>query len=520
MVQALKKCLLFSYIESSFVRLALKDINAEDEALFLAYLFFASRQGHIAVDIDEEIHPNFEEIDEEIKKQIMKGAKKFKGSPYVIKEGSKFYIQKHYVLETDLLQSLKQRENFCLYPNIKLKYFESSHLLKNQLEAIYKAAASNLLLLTGGPGTGKTYTATNIIKYLYDSLLEEEKAMFEIAIAAPTGKAASHLFTNLTQRLEDKNLLSQISAQTLHSLLQVKVSGSDLFAEDVKMLTADLVIIDESSMIDLSLMTRLFKALKPTSRLILIGDRHQLPPIESGSLFADLCEIKKESVVELDVCLRSELESIIHLSKAIKEGHFDSIENKECFLTYQNQDIENQKIVLKEMLKNNPSNFRVLGSIRKGPLGIEELNKVCLDAFKKKHFKTCGFTYPIMFTKNDYKNAIFNGESGLLYFNERGVAYQIEAKGRIGHFGQFPDFELAYCMSIHKSQGSEFEHVLVVLPENSESFGREILYTAVTRAKKSVSILSHKETLKACLKKENRRLSSVLSRSENIFKSL
>lgn len=517
MVQILNNYPLFSSIEHSFVRFIFQDEYLENEALFLAYLFYASRQGHVAVDIDTEVDPLFEEIHPEMKERIIKGSKTFKGSPFIVKCGTKFYLEKHYALETKLLELLHERNKHLPYPEIELKDFDKSCLLKNQVEAIFKAASSNFLLLTGGPGTGKTYTATNIIKILYEALPDYLKEEFEISIAAPTGKAASHLFTNLTSKIYDNKLLSCISAKTLHSLLEVKNGSFDLFSDEVKKLTADLIIVDESSMIDLNLMTRLFKALKPSARLILIGDRHQLPPIESGSLFADFCEIKKEAVVELDVCLRSEFEDIITLSKTINKGSFDDLKNEQFRLTYQLVESDNQKNILKEMLKNDPAHFRVLAPIRKGPLGIEELNKMCLDAFKKKYFQNSSFTYPIIFTRNDYKKNIFNGESGFLHFNKEGQPFQIEAKGKVGHFGQFPSFELAYCLSIHKSQGSEFDHVLVVLPQSSESFGREILYTAVTRAKKSVAILSHDDTLKACLKKENRRVSSMLLRSKSMI---
>jgi exodeoxyribonuclease V alpha subunit len=514
MVQTLKEIPFFSSIEQSFVRLAKTNQEIDEESYFLAFLFFASRRGHIAIDISDEITAGFQEIDDDLKDKIIKGSKLFKGSPLVVNLSTKFYLQKNYALETKLLDLIKERNSSaCLIP-INIIDFDKSHLLENQYKAILKAASSNLLILTGGPGTGKTYTATNIIKILFNSLKEEERKTFEIAIAAPTGKATSHLYTNLTAKLEDKEILSHISAKTLHSLLNIKIDHFDLFDEEAKKLSADLVIVDESSMIDLSLMSYLFNALKPGSRLILIGDRHQLPPIESGSLFADLCELKPEFVVELNVSVRSELKSIIDLSEEIKKGHFELLHQESFRLPYLEDPLKNQKMLINLMLDNDFESFRLLAPIRKGPLGIEELNRLCLESFKKRYYKKSGFTFPIIFIENDYKNEIFNGETGLLYFDIQGVAYQIESKGIIGHFGKFPPFELAYCMSIHKSQGSEFNHVLVVLPEGSESFGREILYTAVTRAKKSVRIHSSDETIRACLKKENRRVSSILSRSK------
>lgn len=510
MVQTVKLKAPFGAIEEAFAQMIMQENQHEPLAYFAAYLFYAAKKGHIATLINETLYPDFEEIGPELKEMIRLGVHSFKESSYIIRVDNVYYLTKNYLLEQLFAKSFNQFMNSKPYPKIDPKPIEDDKLLERQKMAITQVLKNNLLLLTGGPGTGKTFTAVNIIKYLWHHLSEEQKKDFEIAVAAPTGKASSHLFAGIESKLSDPLLLERIRAKTLHSLLEEKKGSSDLFENPRKKLSADLIIIDESSMIDLKLMSALFLSLKEGVRVVLIGDRHQLPPIDSGSVFADLCELGSDFVVELNVPMRSDLKSIITLSSEIKSGVSELLFQEEFRIAMQDEEIDNQQIVLKEMQTRDFNSFRVLSPIRKGPLGIETLNNLYLEQLKKKHQHKSPFVFPIIFTKNDYRREVFNGESALLHFNKRLLPTHIEAKGKIGPLSEWPPFELAYCMSIHKSQGSEFEHVLVILPTSVESYGKEILYTAVTRAKKSVKILAHDEMIRACLKKDSRRYSTLL----------
>jgi exodeoxyribonuclease V alpha subunit len=516
MVHALNDYPFFSSIEKSFVRQAIKELKSEDEALFLAYLFYSSKMGHIAIEINNDINPSFDEITLELKEKIIRGAKNFKGSPLVASFNNTHYLKKNFDQETYLLELLNQRLSDSCFKKIPCLNFDSSALLEKQKEAVQMACQSNLLLLTGGPGTGKTHTATYLIETIISNLPENEKENYEVTIAAPTGRAQFHLFTSLTKKIANPEILKKVHAKTLHSLFDLKSQNFDLFEEPNKKLSSDLVVVDESSMIDLAMMTRLFSSLKKGSRLVLIGDKNQLPPIESGSVFYDLLHILKDQVVELDVCVRSDIKEIIDFSRDVKKGIFDPSKHQSFLYHYDSDEEKNQKFVLEEILSKDPKHFRVLAPLRKGALGIEEINKLAIDAYRKKNIGKKEFSVPILFTKNDHKRAIYNGQNGVLHFDKNAKPLLIETEEKKGLPSDFPPYELAFCLSIHKSQGSEYDHVLVVMPSEGQKFGREILYTAITRAKKSVSILTERATLDNLLKKESIRLSSLYVRGLDI----
>ena len=573
-----KKCL-------GFVDYAIAEhllIMGDDESLatLICHLSMAARRGHVCVKIhNEKIQPSPEDIwvvdDPEssgditaleyaqLSSLIFKGCKEIKfplislGSEVnsailtpVVKNQDFFYLHRFWHFETLFLKTIQQKlsDKQSLIPLDQDKVvnridmlLSENKLLKEQAEAILIATQSPLTLITGGPGTGKTYTAGLLLRTIWEALDKESKSEFKISLTAPTGKAAANLQASIQNALSGEDGFPQLKAQTLHQLLGIKKHMRD---QHPLFLTADLILVDESSMIDIRLMGQLFSAIKPGARLIMLGDRHQLPSIEAGSLFTDLINFfahKQSSVVELKTCLRAELKSIIDLADQIKLGNDEHVlsllesDQEGIKLVKLEQEMsvnEQQKRLLGYAIPQFPlvrtfpedpsdllkqfSRFRILSPMRKGALGVDALNVLIYQAMLVKAQGGC-FIAPIMVTKNDYDLALFNGEVGLI-LKERDQEFALFASRELGAgFRQIPlllmpSFEYAYCLSVHKSQGSEFEHVALILPEGTQTFGREALYTGVTRAKRSLEVWSQPLILSQMIKLTSVRQSGVVER--------
>ncbi len=475
--------------------------------------------------------------------------------------GNRIYFQRYWFYETFFL--FHYRRFISNQPRIgfdKSKIFEqvkslenSKKLLPDQAKAILNACDHTFTMICGGPGTGKTYTAGTLICTLWNALEKNQQEKFEIALAAPTGKAAANLQKSLLRATEGIGQLSNLQSKTLHALLGMK--GTSI-TTDPELLPFDLVIVDESSMIDVRLMAALFAAMKPGSRLILLGDSHQLPAVEAGSLFADFVNEEGEisRVSKLHQCLRSELQGILDVAAAINQGNAEeviqlfgsgasgierliiepdlktnsAIAKELCHYACERFRMENLEGLEPKDLLNHFNSFRLLSPMRKGVFGVEEINY--LINRKIKSASVVGnrnqFIAPIMLLKNDYRLELFNGEVGVLV---KSIVYgtQGDFDFRCGDYALFiskdggikkvaalmlPPFEYAYCLSVHKSQGSEFDHLLLLLPLGSESFGRELFYTAVTRARRQLTLWGDDITIKATVERKTQRLSGISGR--------
>ena len=343
-----------------------------------------------------------------------------------------------------------------------------------QERAIENALMHPLSLVTGGPGTGKTYTATQIVKAFDTSTI----------VAAPTGKAAAHLIAKLKYPAK---------GGTLHSLLLGET------------LDAKLVIVDECTMIDPFLFARLLSAIGPETSLVLIGDVHQLPAVEGGSVFADLIDSKKIPTTTLSKCFRSDRKEILDLATAILQGNVEDMRTIDLGFSEGNLEKIYQKF-WQYVKEKDFSNFRILSTLRKGPLGVDALNR-----FLFEKLQPTAEEFPIMITRNDRRTGFSNGETGIL-------------KGDTAIFGdqqfhlhELPTYEYAYCLSVHKSQGSEYDDVLFLVPDGSENFGKEVLYTAVTRAKHSLAIDGNPEQIAAALRLSSRKISGICDKNHLII---
>lgn len=461
----------FHPIDQIFAEHLAPDCHKE-VSYFLSYLLKAAREGHLCISIENHsLHPS---LSPELDPKIIAGAKSIDSSPlmgkYLIKSGQRYYLQRNWATEQRFLTHLKRLTSHPPSLTIPTEWLEKEldhqNLQKEQREAIIQAAKNSVTLICGGPGTGKTYTASVLIRTFL------KKISGECIVAAPTGKATA----NIRKALGD--LAEKCTIKTLHSILHKEK------------LYADLILVDEGSMVDADLMAKLFLAIPSGVRLILLGDHNQLPPVESGNFFFDLAHMSQFARLKssLTTCLRAELKTIIDMAEMIKKGepvpYFPLPDPKQLV----------QLIVENQMY--------VLTPLRKGPYGVEALNQ----ALYKENLLLGSNEIPIMIQVNDPALELYNGDTGVLNKRENKVYFP---SGRIYPESILPHYEYAYVLSVHKSQGSEYDRVMILLPEGAETFGREMLYTAITRAKKEVVIYSDQKTLYATVSNYAQRFSGI-----------
>ena len=400
---------------------------------------------------------------------------------------------------------------------------------QHQREAINLALSKGFLVLTGGPGTGKTTTLNAIIS------LYQQQGM-TVMIAAPTGRAA--------KRISD---LTGFEAKTIHRLLEVKhVDGDTLkFVHDESnQLDCDVMIIDEMSMVDSCLFEALLRAISVTCKLVLVGDSDQLPSVGAGNVLKDIIDSNVMPVVTLKEIFRQAQQSAIvtNAHKIVNGEHIDlTVKDKDFFFMQRMEYPELQQLVVDLCKKRLPKTYgyspiediQVLSPTRKGPTGIVELNRLLQKELNppltgKSEIKTPLYTYrkgdKVMQTKNDYDiiwkktdeektesgSGIFNGDIGIITnVNKILKTVTINFEGRVAVYSlqMLDNLELAYAVTVHKSQGSEFDVViLTVFGGFDKLYYRNLLYTAVTRAKKLLIIIGTKKRLEFMIDNNRRTL--------------
>lgn len=382
-------------------------------------------------------------------------------------------------------------------------------LSKDQKEAVRGALSHGVSVITGGPGTGKT----TIIRALYRALRTMGNS---VEIAAPTGRAA--------KRIKES---TGYNAMTIHRLLEATLDEKRnlvVFGRTEKEpLECDGIVIDEASMIDINLMNSLLKAMKTGTRLVLVGDYNQLPPVGPGNVLRDIIESEYIHRVDLKEIFRQAKESkIITAAHEINKGEYPSLDYKEDDdLAFFEKETYNE--VLEEIVKlDSFRDSQVIAPTKNGPLGIDNLNKILQEHINppgewKNEYKREDGTIlregdQVMQIKNQYSRAwkkahseiegagLFNGDMGIIQeidnicekvkviFDEEKISdYSYEDLGEI---------QLSYAITVHKSQGSEFDNVIMPITMVGKLLGtRNLLYTAVTRAKKNAILLGNKKAL-------------------------
>lgn len=410
-----------------------------------------------------------------------------------------------------------------------------------QKKAVTEAAGHGLFILTGGPGTGKTTTINAIIRFF-------EGEGSELRLAAPTGRAAKRM-TEATG----------YEAQTIHRLLELngmpeeERQGQAVHFERnaENPLEADVIIIDEMSMVDIQLMHSLLLAVTAGTRLILVGDENQLPSVGPGNVLRDIIRSGEFPVVELKKIFRQASESdIVVNAHKINRGEQVTLSNKSSdffFLKRQDADIIIRVVIaliqekLPRYVEAKPFDIQVLTPMRKGLLGVERLNQILQrylnppDPSKKEKEYGQGLFREgdkVMQIRNNYQLeweirgrygipvdkgvGVFNGDTGILKtINEFSETAEVEFEdGRCAEysFKQLEELELAYAVTIHKSQGSEYPAMVIPLLSGPRMLlNRNLLYTAVTRARRCVTIVGSEETFREMIKneKQQRRYSSL-----------
>lgn len=444
----------------------------------------------------------------------------------VQKEETEVYLSSFYTMEANSATLLERLNVDCsfseeeLEKRIKEIEKETKQVLdERQMQAVKEAVGHGLLLLTGGPGTGKTTTINTIIRYF-------RKDGLKIRLAAPTGRAAKRM-----------SEMTGVEASTIHRMLEVSggMSSAEGYGRDEENpIDADVIIIDEMSMVDISLMYALLKAITVGSRLILVGDINQLPSVGPGSVFKDLIESGAFPTVRLTKIFRQARESDIILNAhKINEGEKVILDNQSrdfFFLKrYETNKIINVvlQLVYQKMPKYvdaKPSEIQVLTPSRKGLLGVDNLNRV-LQMYlnpkdEKKREKLYGNTIfregdKVMQVKNNYQlewevlgkygipiekgSGVFNGDMGVIReINDFAGQMTIEFDDHHSveySYKMLDELELAYAITIHKSQGSEYPAVVIPLLGGPKMLlNRNLLYTAVTRAKKCVVLVGNEHT--------------------------
>jgi len=509
--------------------------------------------------------------------------------PLILDEKNRLYLYRYWDYENRLSSTIKSR--------IKedIQGIDRS-ILKDSLNRLFPnngtdefnwhkvagviAAFKKFCVITGGPGTGKTFTTAKILALLLEL---SRKDKLSILLAAPTGKAAARIGESIRAAKKTLNCGDDIidaipsEAYTIHRMLKTTPGSPYFYHNAENPLTADIVVVDEVSMVDIALMSKLLSAVKNDARIILIGDRDQLASVEAGFVMADICDrdnvhlfseyfykqFEKLTQCEMEVSSKklkdnpglydcmvvlkksyrfTDNSGIGECSRAVNNGKFDETFS---ILKGNPDQIDWKKIsgpndpsmaLSKEVINGysdylncyDPhrtlelfNRFRILCAVKFGALGVTEINRLTEEILNRNGFIELDnlSTYPwyrgrpVLITRNDYSLELFNGDIGItmpepdskskdLYVYFSGVA----GKPRRFLPHRLPEHETAYAMTVHKSQGSEFETVLLILPnQDYPVLTRELLYTGITRAKNNISIWGREEIIKTTiLRKINR----------------
>ena len=454
-----------------------------------------------------------------------------------VKGERRVYNNNLYYMELTVARKLldlnAKSENNYKVMEAKVKEVEAKTGIKLgdlQRKAVYEAVESGLVIITGGPGTGKTTTINAIIKLF-------EMQNMEILLAAPTGRAAKRM-TETTG----------MEAQTIHRLLELngnpEEGGSMRFERnELNPLEADVIIIDEMSMVDIYLMYSLLKAITVGTRLILVGDVNQLPSVGPGKVLKDIISSEKFNVVRLSEIFRQAAESdIITNAHKINAGQSIRLDNKskDFFMLSMSSSIQIQRALVSLIAEKLPPyvdatkyDIQVLTPSRKGELGVENLNKI-LQLYinppstdkRERQWGEVIFREndKVMQIKNDYQiewkivtkkgltikegSGVFNGDCGIIReINEFAGTVTVEFdEGKLVEYtgATLEELELAYAITIHKSQGSEYPAVIIpLLNAPRPLLNRNLLYTAVTRARKCVTIVGSENSVNEMIQNES-----------------
>lgn len=487
------------------------------------------------------------------------------GRPLVLDAKDRLYFRRYFDHELALSRALLRLAGRGESPAASMaplltRYFPGADLLDRQRRAAELCMTGSVTLVSGGPGTGKTTTVVKMLAVLIERALERGQRPM-VVLVAPTGKAAERLNESVRGAIEQLELPSTVRdclpsrASTLHRALGVRPDSATRYRHDSdNPLPGDVFVLDEASMVDIALMRHFIDALRPGARLILLGDRHQLASVEAGAVLAELVTASEALAegnalrwgfhsVELTKSYRfSDQGGIGRLGRSIREGQEDVVvqllqsdasadvgwSGAEAVRSEEIEQlaVEGYRALFKarhplEALEAL-GRFRVLCAVREGSCGVEELNDRIGRALRKALLVPSNRLHypgrPVLILENDPRVGLYNGDVGVVWpgSDGRSLAYfPRPGEGlRAYSLAELPTHELAYAMTVHKSQGSEFDEVVVVLPRAADSvvLSRQLLYTGITRARRRVRLFATEEVVRASVRRSVARSSGLADR--------
>lgn len=469
--------------------------------------------------------------------------------PLILDEAGRLYLQRYWGYENALLQAIRRRLEVREMDGEEVALTDSfvRGADEVQLRAVRQALSLPLNLISGGPGTGKTYVAALAMIAIAEKVVAKKQTV-RFALAAPTGKAAARLKEALEKALgkidcsDAARLLLPAEARTLHRLIGMTPDSIHCKYDAGNPLSADVIIVDESSMVDLPMMSKLFAAARDEARIILIGDKNQLSSVEAGHVFGDLATVlqavKSPAFTQLVRNYRSEENgAIARLALEVNEGNTEqAIElmstGQGAIASRKFSSIPSISSPLKELVKKYWgtvasavtvaeamqafSGFRILCATRSGQWGVEALNRQVEDVMQSTGVSKSGGFYkgqPVLILENDYQIKLFNGDLGIVWPDAQGelqVYFPDESGLRAVSPSRLPRHETAYAMTIHKSQGSEFGSVLMIVPPGeSLILTRELIYTGITRARNHLELWYDEKAFRTAVSRSIQRWSGL-----------
>ena len=524
------------YILSKFLS-QLYDLNDADKRLFseiVMALSHALNTGHTCLYLNPE------------QKKTLKNNRLVSdtGNTPLVLTDNRLYFQRYWQYEQQLAEMISKKKPLKLDADELEqeidRYFKSDNTEQHdQREAVKKALQQQFAIISGGPGTGKTTT----VIFLLAILQHFNHGELNIVLAAPTGKAAMRLEESINKGKINLDLDEDIApsipekVSTIHRLLGAIYFSPYFKHHQDNPLNADVVVIDEASMVDLALMSKLVMAMRPDARLILLGDKDQLASVESGVILADLCQALPQNTAFLRHTWRFN-QQIKQFATSINDQQSDlawqllldpKIDKIERFdgnlLTYISRKYKEYILQLEKptdpiILFKLFNQFQILCSNQTGKQGVQYLNQQIESQLTKDYdLKTDSHWYhgrPVIIRQNDPITGLYNGDVGLCLKapdNDHLGVYFIQPNGKYQTLNpaRLPRCRTFYAMTIHQSQGSEFEQVIVSLADKMNPvLSKELIYTAVTRAKNKVLVVADEAIFKQSIERKISRQSGLI----------
>jgi len=597
-LDSFRKSGFFSPLDLHFARFMAKVSKSPSQELMLAAALVSrlTREGHICFDLawQEPVHAS-EAGESLVFPEAGKWGKKLKKSgvvgepgehrPLILDSKDRLYLYRYWEYQEELAKGIKSRiASECHVLQMKSLREGLNRIFSAPEEfgidwqkvAAFAAARRKFCVITGGPGTGKTTTVAKILALLME---QSGNQKLRAALVSPTGKGAARLQEAMKKAKENLACEQSVKAlipddaSTIHRLLG-PAPGSPYFRFNAENhLPVDAVVVDEASMVDLALMSKLTQALPPQARFILLGDKDQLSSVEAGAVLGDICdtgqshpfsktfcaeiqeatgyEVKgakaapgmSDSIVQLTRSYRFGGESgIASASRSINEGNADAAlkilqdatrgdlrwksipSPKSLPRALKDRGLEEFHYLFHvddpQKAFEHLDRFRILCALRQGPYGVNAINLLVEHLLRgQKLIRGAGRWYrgrPVLITQNDYNLHLYNGDIGLAMPDpgadgELRVFFRApEGALRAMHPVRLPAHETVYALTVHKSQGSEFDRLLLILPDqDSPVLTRELIYTGITRAREGVEVWSRESVFREAVGRRTTRVSGL-----------